>query len=236
MARPQPTQQPPPVQKLRVHHAKRGAARFASHRDFSRALERALRRAGVPMAYSSGFSPHPRISYAGAAPTGTASEAEYFELGLAEECDPVKVAEALNRALPEGFRVLQVVAATGRSLPELLTASQWRIELPGVPASALARLADRLRSAESVEVSRITNKGERRIDVRPAVVRIWVDDNALVLVLRHTEPLVRPDDVYAALHVLAPDLMAEADPPRATRLAQGPLRGETVGDPFAGPV
>ena len=65
------------VQKLRVHYAKRGRLRFSSHRDFQRALERALRRAEVPMAYSAGFSPHPKISYANSAPTGVASEAEY---------------------------------------------------------------------------------------------------------------------------------------------------------------
>ena len=89
--RTQPEQHPPPVQRLRVRYAKRGRARFTSHRDFGRAFERALRRAGVPMAYSSGFSPHPRISYANASPTGAASEAEYLEIGLASACDPDKV-------------------------------------------------------------------------------------------------------------------------------------------------
>ena len=61
---------PPAVQRLRVHYTKRGRLRFSSHRDFQRAFERALRRAAVPMAYSAGFSPHPKVSYAGAAPTG----------------------------------------------------------------------------------------------------------------------------------------------------------------------
>ena len=59
-----------------------GRLRFTSHRDFQRAFERALRRAALPMAYSAGFSPHPKISYVGAAPTGTASEAEYLELAV----------------------------------------------------------------------------------------------------------------------------------------------------------
>lgn len=235
MARQQPTQQLPPVQKLRVHYAKLATARFASHRDFSRALERALRRAGVPMAYSSGYSPHPRISYAGAAPTGTGSEAEYFELGLAEVCDPAKLAAALNQTLPSGFEVRRVVPAVGESLPQRLQASQWTIELPGVAVTDLPELADRLRAAERVEVTRQTKKGERRFDVRAAIVRIWVADSALQLVLRHSEPLVRPDDVFAALHIVAPELLVEADPLRATRLRQGPLSGEVVGDPFTEP-
>ena len=77
--------------------APRGPLRFASHRDLARALERALRRAQVPMAFSAGFSPHPKISYIGAAPTGAASEAEYLEIGLADRRDPEAVREAWQR-------------------------------------------------------------------------------------------------------------------------------------------
>src|ERR671938_2104569 len=91
---------PPTVQRLRLRYAKRGRLRFASHRDLARALERALRRAGVPMAFSAGFSPHPKISYIGAAPTGAASEAEYVEIGVAERCDPEALRQALDAALP----------------------------------------------------------------------------------------------------------------------------------------
>src|SRR5512133_3616933 len=111
MTREQPKQAPPPVQRLRVRYAKRGRLRFTSHRDFSRAFERAIVRARVPMAYSSGFNPHPRISYAGAAPTGAASEAEYLEIGLAREADPRTVLEALDEALPSGLDVLEVVTS-----------------------------------------------------------------------------------------------------------------------------
>jgi radical SAM-linked protein len=98
--REQPEQQAPPVQRLRVRYAKRGRLRFTSHRDFSRAFERAIVRARVPVAYSSGFNPHPRISYANASPTGAASEAEYLEIGLADRTDPGEVLRALDEALP----------------------------------------------------------------------------------------------------------------------------------------
>ena len=105
----QPEQQPPPVQRLRIRYAKRGRLRFTSHRDFSRAFERAVFRARIPMAYSSGFNPHPRISYAGAAPTGSASEAEYLEIALAEVIDPARAHADLDEALPDGLDVLEVV-------------------------------------------------------------------------------------------------------------------------------
>lgn len=131
--RPQPEQQAPPVQFVRLRYAKRGRARFASHRDFGRALERALRRAGVPMAYSSGFNPHPRISYANAVPTGAASEAEYLELGLAERVEPMQLASALTSALPDGFEIVDAREAGEGALADLLDTSVWRIQVVGVP-------------------------------------------------------------------------------------------------------
>src|SRR5512147_1559189 len=88
--------QDPVVQRIRLRYAKRGPMRFTSHRDFARAFERALRRARVPMAYSQGFTPHPKISYASAAPTGAASEAEYLEVGLRAPMDPAELARGLD--------------------------------------------------------------------------------------------------------------------------------------------
>src|SRR3954471_12838982 len=98
---------------MRVRYAKRGRLRFTSHRDFSRAFERAIVRARIPMAYSSGFNPHPRISYANASPTGAASEAEYVEIGLDREVDPDAVLAALDDALPPGLDVLEVAVSPG---------------------------------------------------------------------------------------------------------------------------
>ncbi|MEV4255549.1 TIGR03936 family radical SAM-associated protein, partial [Spirillospora sp. NPDC049652] len=100
----------PVIQRLRVRYAKRGRLRFTSHRDISRAVERAVRRAGIPVAFSAGFTPHPRISYAGAAATGVASEAEYLEIGLTEPRDPARVRAELDAALPPGLDVVDVVA------------------------------------------------------------------------------------------------------------------------------
>src|SRR3954463_2396605 len=109
-----PPQGPPPApaaQRLRLRYAKRGRLRFASHRDIQRSLERALRRADIPMAYSAGFSPHPKVSYAGAAPTGTASEAEYLEISVSARCDPDALRAALDDSMPPGLDVLEVIEA-----------------------------------------------------------------------------------------------------------------------------
>ena len=133
---------PPPVQKLRLRYTKRGRLRFTSHRDIARAFERALRRAQVPMAYSAGFSPHPKISWVGAAPTGVASEAEYVEISLMRRVDMELVRAALDESLPLGIDVVDVVEApTGTNLPDRVEASQWEVRLPQVSLAEAQRAA-----------------------------------------------------------------------------------------------
>jgi radical SAM-linked protein len=241
---------PPTVQRLRLHYAKRGRLRYSSHRDFQRAFERALRRAAVPMAYSAGFSPHPKVSYAGAAPTGVASEAEYLELGLAERCDPQRLRAALDASLPPDLDVLEVVEVPppapntkAPALADRLQASVWEIRLDGVtPGEAESAVAAFL-AAERAEVSRMTKNGVRTFDARAAVVSLGVADLAylagpppcaiLRLVVRHVTPAVRPDDVLAGLTAIG--ALAPRSAPSVVRLAQGPLDEEsgTVSDPLA---
>jgi radical SAM-linked protein len=228
--------QAPPVQKLRIRFAKRGRLRFTSHRDFQRAFERALRRSGVPVAYSQGFTPHPKVSYAGAAPMGAASEAEYLEIAVTEECDPAAVAAALDAALPPGLDIVDVVAADSGSLAERLQASEWSIELPGAPVEELAAAVGAFLAEPVVEVQRLTKNGVRTLDARGAVVGMAVDriGPAIRLVVRHETPTVRPDDVLTGLRRLG----GLRDAPHvATRLAQGPLdeTSGTVADPFTPP-
>lgn len=227
----------PPVQKLRVRYAKRGRLRFSSTRDFQRALERALRRSGVPTAFSAGFHPHPKVSYANAAPTGAASEAEYFELSVTERVDPERVREALDGALPEGLDVLEVVEAGEHSLADRLQASAWVLDLPGLEVDELSDALRRLLERDEVEVTRVTKRGPRTFDVRSAIVTAGATSGPLGarldLVLRHAAPSVRPDDVMTALRECAGLLPPRS--PRATRLMQGTLGEDgTIGDPLAG--
>lgn len=233
MSRQPPVQQAPPAQKLRVQYAKRGRARFASHRDFGRAFERALRRAGIPMAFSSGFSPHPRISYANASPTGAASEAEYLEIGLTAALDPEVVRERLNAAMPEGLVIVRVVEAGPGSLADRLTASRWQVELGGVDAAELAAAVADLLAAESLQVQRMTKAGLRTFDVRSALLTLVADGCSFELVSVVGEPLVRPDDVVQALQQLRPGLKA-AESALITRVEQGTWDGSRLLDPLTG--
>ena len=247
------------MQKIRVRYAKRGRLAFTSHRDFARALERAMRRAAVPIAYSSGFSPHPKISYASAAPTGVASEAEYFEVGLQSPVDPEWLRTALDAALPPGLDIVTAVEAQTSDFADRVNASHWLIRLPQVSDSAADAAVAAFLAADEVPVDRMTKSGRRTMDARSPVIRMTVThgDGAptdrtgevgnttptpaaggvdgpcaiLDLVVRHVTPSVRPDDVLAGLRVVAE--LAPPVPPKVTRLAQGTLTGHgEITDPL----
>ncbi len=187
------------------------------------------------MAYSSGFNPHPRISYAGAAPTGSASEAEYLEIALAEVVEPGTIHSALADALPDGLDVLEVVESPGGSLADRLQVSLWRIDVGSGDVDATAAVTAFLAS-DSVLVERMTKKGLREFDCRAAVVSLTAErahgHARLRLVLRHVVPAVRPDDVLTGLARVSGFDPGEA--PLLTRMAQGPLDELTgeIGDPL----
>jgi radical SAM-linked protein len=232
------------VQRIRLRYTKRGRLRFTSHRDFQRAFERALRRAEVPMAYSAGFTPHPKVSYANAAPTGTGSEAEFLEIALAEKRDPDKLRRLLDEALPNGLDITDAVEAHTSAFADRLTGSVWEMRLDGIAFDTAERAAAVFLAADAVEVQRKTKNGVRTFDARAAVAGLQavrpepdrpggVPCAILRLVVRHVTPAVRPDDVLSGLHAVA-----DLAPPVAaavTRLAQGLFDEEsgTVTDPLA---
>ncbi len=211
-----------------MRYAKRGRLRFTSHRDFARAFERALRRAEIPMGYSAGFSPHPKISYHGAAPTGVASEAEYLEIGLARLMDAEAVRVALDACLPAGLDIEECLPVAEGTLAERIDASRWQITLPGLDPSTVDAAGKIFLATPAIPVERPTKSGRRTVDARAAVVSLTVADSEptgscaiLTVVVRQVTPAVRPDDVIAALATVA--ACVPTAPARAIRLAQGRL-------------
>lgn len=184
------------------------------------------------MAYSHGFTPHPKVSFVGAAPTGAASEAEFLEISLTEERDPEQLRLALDAALPSGLDIVAVaVVDPGQeALADRLTASSWQIEFLEASPADVANALDAFLAAESVEVERLTKKGTRTIDARQAVLQAELAATdplpTLRCVLEHQTPTVRPEEVLAGLRVAAG--FTPPAPPRATRLAQGTWDAERV--------
>lgn len=212
------------------------------------------------MAYSAGFTPHPKVSYANAAPTGTGSEAEYLEIALTRQRDPETLRALLDASMPPGLDIVDAVEAHGSDFTDRLQASAWELRLDGVTPEEAEKAAGTFLAAETVEVKRQTKKGIRAFDARAAVLALAVApergeepgeepgeggpahgadrprDTAcaiLRLVVRHMTPAVRPDDVLSGLRATAD--LAPPVPAAVTRLAQGPLDEETgtVTDPFA---
>ena len=227
------------MQYLVVRYAKRGKMRFASHRDVARAFERGVRTAGLPIAYSAGFTPHPKISYPGGAPTCVASEAEYLSLALTARQAETQVCQRLNAALPDGIDVIDVTelegtsggASPGAGTPfGHLEASEWEVVLPGVEPAAAGLAVAAFLARDEAPVERLTDKGVRRLDARAAVLEMHVSEHAAALgnedcailrmVVLHTAPAVRPEDVLTALH--GQDGIVPSSPSMTTRLAQGP--------------
>jgi Uncharacterized protein conserved in bacteria (DUF2344) len=137
----------------------------------------------------------------------------------------------LDAALPDGIDVIEV-AERGHEPPLAhLEASQWQLTLPGVPAAAAQEAIGEFLATSQVEVERLTKKGTRRMDARAAVISMELDRRAIAaqpdgygilrMVVRHTTPAVRPDDILVALNRVTG--LTLSAPPLVTRLAQGPL-------------
>jgi radical SAM-linked protein len=208
--------------------------RFASQLDVARAVERGVRRAGLPIAYSAGFTPHPKISYAGGVPTGVASEAEYLSLALTSQVEAAEAGKRLNAALPDGIDVIAVTEETGGLPAGRLTASEWQVLLPSLTPDNVVPVVQKFLALEHAPVERLTAKGMRRMDARSAVVQLHAltGDGAgteLRMILMHTVPSVRPDDVLTALRQVS-DVIPAAQP-LMTRLAQGSLGESGVVEP-----
>lgn len=226
MSKPMPTGDAPSpaVQHMLIRYAKRGKMRFASHRDVARAFERGVRRADLPIAHSAGFTPHPKISYAGGAQTGVASEAEYLSLALTSRREAADVRDQLNAVLPDGIDVIAVTEDAGGVPASRLIASEWHVILPGLTRQDVAPAISKFLSLDHAPVERMTNKGVRRMDARAAVITLDARDDSgqgavLEMVLHHTVPSVRPDDVLTALRDVSH--LAPTAPPLMKRLAQG---------------
>ncbi len=163
--------------KLRVRATKIGKVRFTSHRDAARMWERALRRAGLPVAFTEGFTPRPKISFGLALPTGAESIAEYVDIELqrdiaADDVDLDTLPARLSDALPTGFDVLVVAEREpGVSLQEAVTSCTWELWSPLLDAGD-HHDACRLLEADELVLER-ERKGKRSADdVRPMILAV----------------------------------------------------------------
>ncbi len=216
--------------RLRVTFACDGPFRYISHLDLMRAWERVLRRAGVPVAYSEGFSPRPRLALAAPLAVGVSGDAELLDVFLAEPMTPAAFRAAVTPDLPEGLRVVDAREAPLHqpSLQSLLRRARFVAEVADPrPLADLERAITDLLARDTLPWEHQRGEETRRYDLRALVHGISAralegDMRELTLDLRADESGAgRPEQVLAALGIPAPPrrlrrtalILEEPDPP-----------------------
>ena len=205
--------------RLRVRFTKHGKVRWTSHRDVARIWERGLRRAELPVAYTEGFSPRPKLSFGFALPTGYESDAEYLDVSLddvhrgsgehdsrAPWPDLDDLPDRLTPALPEGFAVTAVgpLHPGDPSLQELVTSCSWWIELRDVSSSRATAAVEAALAARTLPLVRSRKGHEAVDDLRPGILSLGVgpitqDGRPVLLADLATQPrALRPSELLAA--------------------------------------
>jgi radical SAM-linked protein len=213
---------------VRIRFCKRGPVRFIGHRDVARNFERAFRIEELPLAFTLGFSPRPKVGFGLALSVGHESDAEYLDVELTHDPGTEgpggldRFPEAISAALPEGIDVTGATPIVDRapSLQEAVTAVEYRIEVAhvardasGVPSTpeafaAVEATVASVLAAPSLEITRTRKGREVAEDVRPAIRHmelLEVDASTATLQLElATQPRnARPGDVVAALNTVA---------------------------------
>jgi radical SAM-linked protein len=200
-----------------LRFTKRGRVRWISHRDVARAFERAFRVEALPLAFTQGFSPRPKVSFGLALPTGYESDDEYLDVSFAAPLDPDRVVDGLTAALPEGLAVVGAapLADGAPALQEAVTSVEWELEVTDqdgmpVPVPLLHSAVMSVLARDEIVVAR-TRKGRTSDgDVRGAILDLRVEaraDGPVVMLAAATMPQsAKPVEVLAAITQVTPDL------------------------------
>jgi radical SAM-linked protein len=160
------------AQRMRVTFASDDTVKYVGHLDMARAWERAIRRARLPLAYTQGFNPQPRIQFAAALPVGFTGRAELIDIYLNEALEPPALLAALAAALPRGIRLVEA-AQVPRELPSLqsqLSAARYRVEVEaGEDGESFREKLAGFMARESAMRERRRGKDTVRYDLRPLV-------------------------------------------------------------------
>jgi radical SAM-linked protein len=190
--------------RVRLRYTKAGKVRWTSHRDLARMFERAFRRTELPVAYSGGFAPRPKVSFGLALPTGAESEAEYLDLELVEGAtvDLTALPVRLSDALPVGVDVGAAAAIDDRapSLQEAVSSCVWRLGVSGAGHDELCEKVAGVIAAPSLVITRERKGNVVTDDIRPGILALRVVEGVEVECELATQPrAVRPAELVRAI-------------------------------------
>lgn len=197
------------MNRYRIRYKKTGPMRYISHLDLLRTVERSARRARLPLAFTEGFNPHPRISFAAPLPVGVEGCDEYLDLELETSMQPSMLAEKLNAGLPAGLSVLDVkeVDIKGPSLMGLVEQATYLAEarLPPLPDEKdLAVKIKKFLEQGEIKIEKRTKKGTKLKDIRSGIIELKGEIHGSNLLLKMTlktgsRENIRPEEVLRAL-------------------------------------
>jgi radical SAM-linked protein len=196
------------VQRLRLRFSRGEELKYISHLDVMRLWERVLRRADIPMAYSEGFSPHPRISLAAPLPIGVTSEAELMDVVISKAVSPYFLIQNTKPQLPKGMEVFEVlqVSLTAPSLQSQAQFIDYRVsDRSNRSAEEIKSAITAMLRADKLPWHHERDTGPRFYDLRPLIEDLWLEswkDQFFTLGMRlrcDARGTGRPEQVTAAL-------------------------------------
>jgi radical SAM-linked protein len=196
------------MQRLRIRFSRGEEIKYISHLDLLRLWQRALNRAEIPLAYSEGFSPHPRMSLAAPLALGVTGEAELMDIFLARWSSPHTFTAAISRQMPPGITIEQVfnIALTMPSLQSQVRSAEYKVGLETEKEQAeIESAVNTLLDKESIPWQHQRDTGTRRYDLRILIEDIWLADwrkgyaNIMMRLRCDSSGSGRPEQVAAAL-------------------------------------
>ncbi len=177
---------------LRFAYSVSGVVKFLSHLDVLKLFNRALMRAALPVAYSEGFNPHPKISFGPPRGVGIEGCCEWGDIVLKEEMSPEEFCSRLDAALPKGIRMISAreLELPSKALMAVITLTTYEAELPHdeVVLDAVAARLAAFAAAEKVEIVRHhPKKGDKTIDLKSGISSVALSDNRVILEIPFTE-------------------------------------------------
>lgn len=197
--------------RVRIKFSKTGAMKYIGHLDVMRYFQKALRRADIRVALSGGFSPHMLMSFAAPLGVGLTSEAEYFDLDLAEDYQGDVLVQKLNEQMADGFRVLdarEISTEKGQKGMTLVAAADYEIRVRDLAFEALIAALNGLAvddaialflNQEEIPVEKKTKKGMKEMNIRPLIGRfVYADGTFSMTVSQGSRDNLRPELVLSA--------------------------------------
>ena len=187
--------------RIRITFAKQGALRYTGHLDLHKLWERAARRAELPLAYSQGFHPQPKMNLAAALPLGFASRCEVLDMKLEHDIALEGLPERFNRTLPPGIQVLGVEQEEERA-PALQTqVVSAEYEVRGIESGFGAEVKRKIESALAAQSIPRIRRG-KAYDLRPLIEELSLADDTIVMRLAALEGATgRPEEVLDVLGI-----------------------------------